>query len=84
MNNRLHPTQRIDRLLLIDGLFTSDDCKIAYAFSEEFEYNYSYGYGSDSPLSFASRTAEHSEDPLFDYNTLYLALHCKKKLGCWP
>ena len=66
MNNRLYPTQRIDRMLLSDGSFTSHECKIANAFSEEFQSNYSYDCGSDSPLSFASRTAEHSEDPLFD------------------
>ena len=73
-NNRLQTTQRSDRLLLSDGSFTSDECKIANAFREEFQSNYSYGCGSDSPLSFASRTTEHSEDPLFDYNTVYLAL----------
>ena len=66
MNNRFHPTQCNDRLLLGDGSFTSDECKIANAFSEEFQSNYSYGCGSDSPLSFAARTAENSEDPLFD------------------
>ena len=65
-NNRLHPTQRIDRLLLSDGSSTSDEGKIANAFSEEFQSNYSLGCGSISPLFFASRTAEHSEDPLFD------------------
>ena len=59
-----------DRLLLSDGSFTSDECKIANAFSEEFLSNYSYGCGSDSQLSFASRTTEHSEDSLFDYNTV--------------
>ena len=64
-NNRLHSTQRIDRLLLSDGSFTSDECKIANAFSEEFQSHYSYGCGSDSLLFFASRTADHSEDPLF-------------------
>ena len=78
VNNRRHPTQRIDRLLLSDGSFISDECKIANAFSEEFQSNYSYGCGSDSPLSFASRTAEHSEDPLFNYNTVYLALRGTK------
>ena len=78
VNNRLHPTQCIDRLLLSDGSFTSDECKIANAFSEEFQSNYSCGCGSDSPLSFASRTAEHSEDSLFDYNTVYLTLRCTK------
>ena len=66
VNNRLHPTQCNDRLLLSDGSFTSDECKIANAFSEEFQSNYSYSCGSDNPLSFASRTAENSEDPLFD------------------
>ena len=66
VNNRLHPTQCNDRLLLSDGSFTSDECKIADAFSEEFQSNYSYSCGSDNPLSFASRTAENSEDPLFD------------------
>ena len=78
VNNRFRPTQRIDRLLLSDGSFISDECKIANALSEEFQPNYSYGCGSDSPLSFASRTAEHSEDPLFDYNTVYLALRSTK------
>ena len=47
MNNRLHPTQRLDRLLLSDGSFTFDECKTAYAFSEEFQSNYSYVCGSD-------------------------------------
>ena len=78
VNNRLHPTQRIDRLLLKDGSFTSDEC------SEEFQSNYSYGCGSDSPLSFASCTAEHSEDPLFDYNAVYLALRCTKNSDAGP
>ena len=51
VNNRLHLTQRNDRLLLSDGLFTSYECKIANAFSYEFQSNYSYGCGSDSPQS---------------------------------
>ena len=84
VNNRLHPTQRIDRLLLSDDSFTSDECKIANAFCEEFQSNYLYGFGSDSPLSFASRTAEYSEDPLFEYNTVYLALHCTKNSAAGP
>ena len=67
-----------------DGSFTSDECEIATAFSEEFQSNYSNGCGSDSPLSFASRTAEHSEDPLFDYNTVYLALCCTKNSAAGP
>ena len=84
VNNRLRPTQRFDRLLLTDGSFTFDECQIANAFSEEFQSNYSYGCGSDSPLSFASRTAEHSEDPLFDYNIVYLALRCAKNSAAGP
>ena len=67
-----------------DDSFAPDEFKIANAFSEEFQYNYSYGCGSDSPLSFASRTAEHSEDPLFDYNTMYLALCCTKDSAAGP
>ena len=84
MNNRLHPIQRNDRLLLSDGSFTSDECKIANAFSEEFQSSYSYGCGSDSLLSFASRIAEHSEDLLFDYSTVSLALRCTKNSTAGP
>ena len=84
VNNRLYPTQRIDRLILSDGSFTSDECKIANAFSEEFQPNYLYGCTSDSPLSFASRTAKHSEDPLFDYNTVFLTLRCTKNSAAGP
>ena len=84
VNNRLHPAQRIERLLVRNGSFTSDDCKIANLFIEEFQSNYSYGCGCDSPLSFASRTAEQSEDPLFDYNIVYLVLRCTKNSAAGP
>ena len=84
VNNRFHLTQHIDKLLLSDGSFTSDECKIVNVLGEEFQSNYSYGCGSDSPLSFTSCTTEHREDPLFDYNTVYLALRYTKNLAAGP